>query len=206
MWSKIHKWLPAICVVLVVLVIVLIVRPLVATHQEPDGQTSSNASDVPSQVASSKPNSSASPSPSSGSTKPGKQEDSSPTVVTCDQVLGTEGYSRFTESIVKYETLYQNQVPSNSFKGIATDLYIAQHSFTATPDAGSVEVEINAQASGLTCTAPTATQLIVVIQPVISTYRGDGADRTMVNGPFTAPSHFTIWVKQGKQWLVDNEY
>lgn len=206
MWSKIHKWLPAICVVLVVLVIVFIVRPLIATHQGPDGQTSSKASDVPSQVATSKPNSSASPSPISGSTKPGNQEDSSVPVVTCSHVLGIEGYSRFTETIVKYETLYHNQVPSDSFKGIATDLYIAQHSFTATSDSGSVEVEIDAKASGLTCTAPTATQFIVVVEPVISTYRGDGANRILVNGPFTGPSHFTVWVKQGQQWLINNEY
>lgn len=206
MWSKIHKWLPAICVVLVVLVIVFIVRPLVSTHQGPDGQTSSKASDVPTQAATTKPNSSASPSPSSGIAKPGNQEDSSAPIVTCDRVLGMEGYSRFTETIVKYETLYHNQAQSDSFKGIATDLYIAQHSFTATPDTGSVKIEIDAKASGLTCTATTATQFIVVIQPVINTYRGDGVDRILVNGPFTAPSHFTTWVKQGQQWLVNNEY
>jgi hypothetical protein len=195
-----RKWLPVVIVALVVIVLVLIVRPLVATHQGSEAGTTSTST-VKSQLAKGVvPTSTATPSPIPTT----QEEDYTPPITTCAERLGTAGFTGFQLTVEKYEALYEERATSTSYKGLATSSYIAEHSFVATPSPTTYSVVIDS--ANITCFAPTKSQLIVSIDPTISVYQTVNGTRTLANGPFAGPSHFSVWVQQGTHWLVNTEY
>jgi len=194
MWSIFRKWIPVTSVAFVIIVIMLVVRPLVETNRGPDGGKTAPTSSSSRGDSHPVPTESVSP------------EDASPPVTTCQQVFSPAGYDRFIATLENYEKMYIERAPSAAYKEIATPSYIGAHSFIAIPSPESVTVALDAEKTSITCVAPSGTQIIALIKPVISVYRGDGNSRRLVNGPFESAPHFTVWVKQDKKWLIDNEY
>ncbi|MDB5159971.1 MAG: hypothetical protein JWO99_234 [Candidatus Saccharibacteria bacterium] len=198
MWTNLRKWLPAVVVVLLILVIFLVVRPLVETHQGSDGGKTASTS---------------TPSPAKGTAQPTPSpdaltgpEDSSPPIPTCNQEWSVGDYAQFVTTLEKYEGLFQQQAPSDSFKGMATTTYIANHHAEIAEDQGGIEVVVDPAKTVVTCTILSGTEILAVIQPTITVYQTGGNDRTLLNGPFLSNSHATRWVRQGGKWLIDSEY
>ena len=140
-----------------------------------------------------------------------KNEDSGTAKQDCNVLLPVAEYDVLASRIMKYEELRLQPTSSQQQQELSlltTAKYRSDHAGDPADDsAGDVSIEVNAAETTMTCQVVSDGRVIVLVNPVVTTYEVDASgNKTAENSDLQMPAHYSGWLKEGNDWLVDSEY
>jgi|GEM_PF-4136460 len=187
----------------VVTVIIIVVVALTQTPQK-------SASEGPSAPQTATPETpSTTPTPSQTDPKV-IGEDAGSGTQDCNVLMPSDEYAVLIDRTMKYEQLRLQPASPDKEQTLVpftTKKYQADHSGDPMDASANVVVEVNAEKTRITCQVIADDRVVVLVRPVITTYEVDASgNKTILNGDLPMPAHYSGWLKQGTDWMVDSEY
>lgn len=128
----------------------------------------------------------------------------------CRQTMSEVKYASFIRRLLEFETVSQQPDSSGKLELMApyaTEGFLQLHQNTGVVEGNHQDIVVTIDpTSAVGCLVEPDGLITARVVPVVTVSRVDsGGITTIVNGPFTLPTHYTSWVQLDGVWYVNQE-